>query len=506
MGGLRKAAILFASLLLFVSTAAASEITILQTEAPRSMDPANQTATYTAAVLYPMYEGLVRNNQANQIVPDLATSWSANANGTEWTFHIRPGVTFHDGTKLDAQGVKANFDRLIDKTAGLAGAGRFQSVIQSVSVVDPLTVKFTLYKPYAPFLGLLAESQASLVSPAAIGKGTLDKQADGTGPYQFVEWKTGDHVLMKRYPGYWGTEPSVDELKWTWSSEQAVMTMSVQSNSAQVVNPLPPVFAKSLESDKSVDVMTTPGSAVYWVALNVKLKPLDDVRVRQALNYATDKKALVSSLLHGYGTPANSPLAPADFGYDASLTGYPYNLAKAKELLKEAGYPNGFSMSIDVQSAETNLAEALQGMWSKIGVDLKVNQMESGVWTTAAFGDPSQKAKQKTYSVLASWSTSTLDGDGQLTPLYATDSWAPKSANLGFYSNSKLDTILQQAASTTDNAQRKQLYDQAQQIINQDAPMVILYYATAVAAKRANIGNIGLDPGSELLIRNPTIK
>lgn len=506
MGRLRTPLILFAAVLLFVSTAAASEITILQTEPPRSMDPANQTATYTAAVLYPMYEGLVRSNDKNQIVPDLATSWKPNATGTEWTFHIRPGVTFHDGTKLDAQGVKANFDRLINKKAGLAGAGRFQEVIKSVTVVDPLTVKFTLYRPYAPFLGLLAESQASLVSPAAIGKGTLDKQADGTGPYQFVQWKTGDYVLMKRYPGYWGTEPSVDQLKWTWSSEQAVMTMSIQSNSSQVVNPLPPVFAKSLEHDSSVKVLTTPGSAVFWLALNVKLKPLNDVRVRQALNYATDKKALVSSMLHGYGKVANSPLAPADFGYDPNLTGYPYNPAKAKQLLKEAGYPNGFTMSIDVQSSQTNLAEALQGMWQKVGVKLKVNQMESGVWTTAAFADPAKKAKQKTYSVLASWSTSTLDADGQLTPLYATQSWAPKSANLGFYSNKKLDKILQQAASTTDRAQRKQLYDQAQKIINHDAPMVILYYATAVAAKRANVGNIGLNPGSELLIRDPILK
>lgn len=506
MTKLRKVAIFVAAAVLFAGTAMASEITILQDEPPRSMDPANQTATYTAAVLYPMYEGLVQQGQNAKIVPDLATSWSANTNGTLWTFHIRPGVTFHDGTKLDAQAVKTNFDRLINKKAGLAGAGRFQEVIKSVSVTGPMTVEFHLYRPYAPFLGLLAESQASLVSPEAIANGTADKQADGTGPYQFVDWKSGSYVLMKAYPNYWGKKPSVSELKWTWSAQQAVMTMSIESNSAQVVNPLPPVYAKSLESNSKVDVMTTPGSAVFWVALNVQLKPLNDVRVRQALNYATDKKALVQSMLHGYGKPANSPLAPADFGYDPKLVGYPYNLQKAKELLKEAGYPNGFSMNIDVQNSQTNLAEALQGMWAKVGVKLKVNQMETGVWVTAVFADPAKKKQQQTYSALASWSTSTLDADGQLTPLYATQSWAPKSANLGFYSNKTLDGILQQAAATTDSAQRIKLYDQAQTIINQDAPMVILYYGTAVAAKRANIGNIGLNPGSELLIRDPTIQ
>jgi glutathione transport system substrate-binding protein len=496
----------FLTLLVVPAAFAQSQLTVLQAEPPRSMDPANQTANQTASVLYPMYEGLVQRTEKQDLAPDLATKWESNADGTVWTFTIRKGVTFHDGTALTPEAVVASFDRLLNPKAGLAGAARFQDVINSAKVVGNDQVQFNLKNPYPAFLALLAESQAGIVSPTAAKNGTLDRKADGTGPYKFVEWDTGERVVMEANKNYWGNVPKVDRLVWTWSAEPSVMSMSLQSGTDDIVSPLPPVYAKTFTANPQFTLMQEPGSAVFWVALDVQLAPLNDVRVRQALNYATNRKALVDSLLHGYGTPANSPLAPPDFGYDASIKGYSYNPEKAKKLLAEAGYKDGFTINLALQEKDKAIGTALQAMWAKVGVKLNLQVMESGVWTAAAFGTPKQKKQQKIGAVFASWSSNTLDADGQLRPLYDTASWAPKSANLGFYSNSKLDTILDKAASITDTSKRKALYKQAQEIINEDAPMVLLYYPTALAARRSNVGGIRLAPGNGLRIRNPTIK
>lgn len=479
-------------------------LTIMQTEPPRSMDPADQTATFTANVLDTMYEGLTQFDRKLEIQPLLATRWTVNKDGTQWTFTLRPGVKFHDGTPMNAAAVVYSFQRHLDTKRGLAASGRFRSVIGKVTAVNPTTVRFTLKKPYPAFARLLSGTSAAIVSPAADKKGNLGRVPVGTGPYKFTEWKSAEYVLEQRNPAYWGKKPSLDGLKWTWTSEPSVLNLAIQSGQADVVNPLPPLFAQTLKNNSQVKILEGKGAAVFWVALNTRLKPLDDVRVRQALNYATDQKALVAALLRGYGQPANSPLAPANFGYDPSAPGYPYDVAKAKKLLSAAGHPNGITISVASQEADSAIVQALQGMWAKAGIKLNIQQMESGVWTQAAFGTPAEKAKAGVNSVFASWSAGTLDADGQLTPLYATASASPTSANLGFYSSPKVDALLAQAAAETDSAKRKANYFQAQRLISQDAAHVLLYYPTDIAAVRANVKGVWIFPGGGLRLEDVT--
>jgi glutathione transport system substrate-binding protein len=479
--------------------AAAAELAIMQTEAPRSMDPADQTATLTSGVLSPMYEGLTKFDENRQPGPSLATAWKTDDAGTNWSFDLRPGVKFHDGTPCDADAVAASFQRHLDTQRGLASSGRFRAVIADVRA-NGAGVVFTLKSPYPAMLRLLATANASVVSPTADKTGTLGRKAVGTGPFRFVEWASGQYVRQEANPDYWGAKPSLAALKWTWTAEPGVMNMAVHTGDADIVNPLPPAFAGQLKSQWKIGLQNHDGSAVYWVSLNTQMKPLDDVRVRQALNYATDRAALVRSLLFGYATPANSPLAPVDLFYDASLPGYPYDPDKAKALLREAGVPDGFSMNVAVQAPQSNIAEALQGMWANVGVKLDVLRMESGVWVQAAFGDPEQKAKQGLFSALASWSTGFIDPDLQFRPLYGSKNWSPTGPNLGFYKNDTLDALLDRAAATMDPAQRQPMYVQAQKIVVDDAPHVLLYIPKDLAAIRSDVQGVWMLPGGQLIV------
>ncbi|MEZ2131187.1 MULTISPECIES: ABC transporter substrate-binding protein [unclassified Sinorhizobium] len=491
--------------LLTPAGATAATLTVMQTETPRSMDPGDQTATYTAAVLDPMYEGLIARAPDLSLKPALATEWSSDDAGLVWTFKLRPGVKFHDGTPFDADAVATNFARHLDTKRGLAASGRLRSFLESVTAVDPMTVQFKLKKPYPAFLALLTTGPCLMVSPAADAAGTIGSKAVGTGPYKLAEYKSGEYVLEAKNPDYWGGAPKgADEIKWTWTSEPSVMNMALQTGDADVVNPLPAAFARQLQANPDMKVNTSDGSAVFWVSLNTKLKPLDDVRVRQALNYATDRDGLVRAIMQGFATPANSPLAPVTPGYDKSLVPYSYDIEKAKKLLADAGYPNGFEMSTIVQEPEARIGELLQAMWTKIGVKLDVRRMESGVWSKAAFADPAGKQADNIGSVIASWSSGVNGADLQFRPLYHSASSSPAGANLGFFNDPKLDALIDKAASTLDETARNAIYVDAQKEVNEQAPHVLLYTTQDLYATRAGVNGVWLVPGGLVIVKDAT--
>ena len=481
--------------------AAGGTLTVMQSEAPRSMDPGDHTASFTAAVLEPMYEGLVRRNAKLELEPALATAWRAEAGGMRWVFTLREGVTFHDGAPYDADAAALSLNRFLDRERALAAAGRVRPVLDHADAADERTLVLTLKQPYAGILALLATNQCAIVSPRAEAARTIGRIALGTGPFRFVEWRSGEYVQQARHDGYWGPKPALDAIKWTWSPEQSVLSMALQTGDADVVNPLPPVFAAPTARNPQLRLLQNDGAFVFWVALNTRLKPLDDLRVRQALNVATNRPALVQALLLGNGRPANSPLAPVTPGYDAALDPYPFDPARARALLAEAGATD-LAINVAVQEQEANIAEALQGMWRDVGVALNVQRMEAGVWVKAAFGTPEQKADAKLGGVIASWSGGSFNPDLQLRPLYATASASPAGANLGFFSDPALDALLDKAAATLDDAQRAQLYGQAQELVDTGAPHVLLYYKKDLVATRADVSGAWILPGGTVEVRD----
>ena len=487
-----------------VPARAEATLTVLQAEGPRSMDPGDHTASVTGTMLEPMFEGLVQRDREMKIAPQLATSWTTTEGGRVWTFKLRPGVTFHDGTPLNAEAVVHSFTRFLDPKRGLAAAGRINAVLASARAVDDMTVEFTLKSPYAGFLTLLATGVSKIVSEKADEAHTLGLTPVGTGAFRFVAWKSGEYVLEARNDSYWGDKAKLDQIKFIWSGETSVLNMSVQSGAADVVYPLPPVFAPVIKANPHLKLFDTVGSFVFWVSLNTKLPPLDNVKVRQALNFATDRQGLVNALLRGYGQAANSPLAPTNPNYDASLAVYTFDIARAKQLLAEAGLPSGFTMSVAVQQRDAAIAQALQGMWSKAGVTLDIRSQEGGVWTKAAFANPEAKKADNLASTIASWSSGTFNADLQLRPLYDTASWAPGGANLGFFSDPALDKLIDQGAAELDDAKAKAIYATAQKLIEEEAPHVLLYYTRDLLATSDKVSNVWMQPGGIITVQYAT--
>ncbi len=482
------------------AAAAGSSLRIMQSEAPRSMDPANQTATFTASVLDPLYEGLVRLEPDGRIVPLLATSWSESADGLDWRFPLRSGVRFHDGSPLDAGTAAASFRRLLSPTRGLAGAGRFAEIIEDVRP-DGDALLIRLRRRYALLLVLLAQSQAALVSPQGEREGSLDRIADGTGPYRLLRWASGDAVEEVRNQAYWGRPPVIDRLVWRWSPEASVMNMALRTGEIDLAVPFSPVFANGLAATPGFSLHRDSGAASFFVALNNRLKPLDDDRVRRALSLATDRSALVAGLLHGYGVPSCAPLQPALAGCGNALPVLEYDPGRARALLAAAGLPHGFTLSVATQAADEPVAEALQAMWARIGVRLLVRRLEGGVWTDAAFAGPAAKLRADLGAVMVSWSAPFLP-DMQLRPLYATASASPAGANLGFFSDPLIDRAIDAAAQTADPALRTQQYQAIARRLDDEVPVILLHTPADLVALRSGVRGTSVLPGGEIQVRD----
>ena len=478
-------------------------LAVMQTEGPRSMDPADHTATLTATILDPMYEGLVRQTPFAGTAPLLATHWTASADGRTWTFALRDGVRFHDGSSLNAAAVVASFQRLINPSAALAATGKFIPVIASVDAVNDRQVQFRLKKPYADFLTLLGANQASVVSPRAIESGALSRRASGTGPFEFVAWRSDDSVVQRRNRRYWGAPAAVETLTWTWSSEPSVLYMALRTGDADIAAPLSPVFASRAATNPSLRLIHQNGTAFFWIALNTRLAPFDDARVRQALNYATNRPALVAGLLRGFGQPATAPLASTTPYVHPDLDHVRFDPVYARRLLAQSGQARGLRIAIAVQEADEPLAEALQAMWLDVGVDLEIRRLEGGVYASAAFAPASVKDAEGLGGVLSSWSSGIVP-DLQLWPLFSSASAAPAGANLGFFRDRLVDQLLDAAAGAADPGDRDRLYAMVQRRIVDAAPAVLLYTRDDLVGVRRGVSGVSVRPGGELIVSTAT--
>jgi glutathione transport system substrate-binding protein len=481
----------------------AGTLKIMQTEGPRSMDPANHTATLTGTILDPMYEGLVRQDGAGAPTPLLATSWTSSADGLTWTFRLRNGVRFNDGAPLDAAAAAGSFRRLIDPRSALAAAGKFKPIIGSVEAAGEGAVQFRLNRTYTDFLTLLAANQACIVSPRALATGSLQRVACGTGPFRFESWASDEYVVQRRNPSYWGQPARVETLRWTWSSEPSVLYMALRTGDADIAAPLSPVFSRLAAINPALSLVHQPGTAFFWIALNTRLAPFDDVRVRQALNYATDRSALVVGLLGGFGQPATAPLASRTPFARPDLAQTRFDPDYARRLLVQAGHGSGLRIAVATQAADEPLAEALQAMWTKVGVQLEIRRLEGGVYASEAFAAPPAKAAESLGGVLSSWSSGVVP-DLQLRPLFDSASAAPAGANLGFYNDPLVDRLIDAAVGATDIAQRDRLYAAVQSRIVDAAPAVWLYTRDDLVGARRGVSGLSIRPGGELIVSGAT--
>ena len=477
------------------SAQAEKVVTIAQYADAVSLDPQDTNDNASYGIEKCMLEGLIGFNAKMEQVPELAEKWDASPDATVYTFYLRKGVKFQDGTPFNAEAVKFNFDRIRNPDNKLKRYSLYK-VIKQVDVIDDSTVRFTLSEPFGAMIATFAHPAGAISSPTAIKKYGADygKHPVGTGPYQFVDWVPGDHITMVKNPDYWDKNngPKVDKIIVKPVPEDGTRIAMLQKGDAQFINNVPYPQAATVKDNKDLTLVETPSIYTYWVAMNTQKKPFDNVKVRQALNYAIDKESIIKSVLSGYAHPSDSPLAPGVWGYQ-SVSTYPYDPAKAKALLAEAGYPNGFKATLRGASDTTakQVMEAIQAQLAKVGIQVEVQSLDAATLSAERFKPLDQNKGELDYG---GWSPSTGDADWGIRPLLTKDNWPPSNFNVAFYTNQQVEADVKAALQTSDPEKRKAAYADAQKTIMQDCPWGFLWTTTLLGGSRSNVGGISLQP------------
>lgn len=467
-----------------------------------TMDPLDTNDTLSGGLQRTMMEGLFGFDHEMNLIPLLAESYEANEEATEFTFKLREGVKFSDGTDFNADAAIVNLNRMADQSQGLKRNSLFK-MIETTEKIDDYNIKIYLNEPFGAFINTMAHPAALFISPAALEKygNEVSQNPVGTGRYVFEGWTPGQQLTIKQNPEYWGGAPDFTSVTFKPVVENGTRVAMLQSGDADFIFPLPSEQVASLQGNPDVNVAVEPSIVTRYITLNTKKKPFDDVRVRQALNYAINKEAYAQVVYNGLAEPAVSLIGP-NVQFHVGQEPYEYNIEKAKELLAEAGYPNGFETSL-WSSNTTTLIKAtqfIQQQLSEIGVKVNVQNMEIGTLddqvTGYAEGTPGEEVGVEMYVI--GWSPSTGDADWGLRPLASSDSIPPVSYNVAYYSNPIFDEAIQAALETADPAKRAEHYAVAQKQVWEDAPMIYLVVDNVTYGYRNTVEGIVLLPDGSL--------
>ena len=477
---------------------------------PKSLDPQAVTAVNDFRILMNVYDGLVRYKSGTlEVEPALATSWTISADGTEYTFKLRRGVKFHDGSDFDAADVEFNFDRMLDENHPYHHTGPFPlsfffSAIEDVEAVDASTVRFKLNAPYAPFLSNLAYPTGLIVSPESVQEHDKEfgRNPSGTGPFKFAEWESNAKVVVTRNADYWDGAPSLEAVVFRPITDGNTRVAEMLSGGLDVMVEIPPDSVAQFNGN-GFNLLEQAGPHLWFLILNAKEGPFADKRVRQAINYAIDKKTLVEQVLQGTAEVASGPTPPAfSWAYNESLQPYPYDPRKAKQLLQAAGHENA-SLTFYVTEGGSGMLDpvpmgtAIQADLAKVGIDVKIETYE---WNTF-LGKVNPGLEGKADMAEMAWMTN----DPDTLPYLAlrTDAWPDKGGfNSGYYSNPEVDKLLEAARQSTDQAERAKLYQQMQEIVYEDAPWAFIANWKQNAATSDSVKNFELQPSFFLLLKD----
>ena len=471
------------------------------------LDPqnANDTLSHSAARL--MMQGLFGLDKDMKLVPALAESYEANANATEFTFKLRKGVVFHDGTPFNAQAVKINFERLVNPDNKLSRASLL-NMVKAFEVVDDATIKLKLDNPFGALLNNLAHPGTMIHSPAALEKFGKDvaRNPVGTGPFKFVSWQA-DTLKVAKNDKYWKPGlPKVDGVTFRSATENGARLAMLQTGEAHYIYPMPTEMVAVVEKNPKLALETLPSIVTWYTAMNNMKKPFDNPKVRQALNYAVDKAAFAKVVFNGYAEPMDS-VVPPGLPFYAKQAPWPYDLDKARALLKEAGLEAGFATDVvgGNSTASQRAMQFLQQQLAQVNVKLTVTPMEAGALTDKIWSvkTPEDATVKLGY---AGWSASTGDPDWQLRPLFYGKSFPPKLYNMSYYANAEADKQIEAAIATADAGMRATAYKKAQEIIWPEAPWIYLGVEKLLAARQKNVEGVYYLADRGLLAEDADIK
>jgi len=486
------------------SKAASATVTVAQANDAVCLLPYNTEDNLSYGIEADIYQGLIGYNAEMKIIPELAESWTSSPDAKTYTFHLNPKARFSDGTPVTALDVKKSFEFLLDPGHHLARTSLF-APISKISVLGKETVQFKLSKPFGAMLPTFAHPSAAVIEPSALThtiKYLCDHPIGGSGKFIFQKWVPGTELVVVKNGHYWQPSLSakVGKIIYRPVADASARMSGLETGQYQVIYPLPTQEISVLKKAKGIKIASGPNILVNYVALNTQVRPFNNVEVREALNYAINRATFIKTVWNGYGTVMHSPVAPG-VAYYHRVGSYSYDLSKARALLKEAGYPHGFSTTLwsdnDTQSIEMDTA--IQQALGAIGVKVTVQPMDSATVLTKLF---SPGAKKNARMNLSDWSPSTGDADWGLRPLFDGADFPPTGYNIAFYSNPKLDSLIADGLSSAKPSIRNAAYLQAEKLIWQQAPWIFLGIETNLWGERSNVKGVVARPDDILLMDN----
>jgi len=442
------------------------------------IDPHGASAGVDRNVYTAVYNGLVVPDKNLNIVPDLAESWTTPGPRT-YIFKLRPNIKFHDGTPCDAGAVKKNFDWILDPANASARRPEIDD-IEQVSVVDPLTVQISLKTAFAPFLSIISDRAGYMVSPTARAKFGKDypRNPVGTGPFQFVEWIKDDHATFKRFDGYFESGiPYLDQITYRPIPDLSVALTELKTGNVDFLYSVDPKDVQDIKSTANVVYLEGPGVGYQGLWINTAKGPLANKALRQAVNLAVDREALLAAAYFGIGQIAQGPIPPSSFAYDQGVAYVKRDLAAAKQKLAEGGQPSGFKMVLKAQSnspLQEKITQLIQAELAEAGIQAEIQTVE--------FGALLKVGEQGDFDALSLGWSGRIDPDGNIEPIFQTKG----TFNYGKYTSQEVDQAIAKERDATDQAGRKQILQQIQKTINDDAAYVFTYFPpTSFAAVSA---------------------
>ncbi len=462
-----------------------------------NLDPVTNDGNVNIWIFMNIYDQLIRvTPDGVNLEPALAESWDISQDGLTYTFHLRQGVKFSDGTPLTSSDVKYSLERAANDPAQtwtftLTALQRdANGQVTGISTPDDHTVVITLSQPWAPFLSDMAMFNVSIISEA-FAKGNearLVEECMGTGPFVLAEWRKGESITLARNPNYWEPGlPLLDEIFVSVVPDDNTRILQLQAGEIDAMYNVPSSRVAELRQDPNLQVLEFPSTFTAYITLNTRIAPLDDVNTRLALAYATDRQTLVDVVLFGLGTVATSFMPKGALYWNDQLPGFPYDLEKAKEYLSKSKAPDGFKLELTFQGGDAEvqqLGAALKDMWSKIGVDLQLNPVEQGLY--------SDMYNNHTFQAMYNyWTNDIIDPDELVS--YALLPESSEAFQTGWQNQEAID-LAKRGAAELDPEKRREIYFRIQEIYAAESPMLYLYHKPYLDAMTTNAHDFGHPP------------